>query len=43
VNISTTPLFMDDVTLTAADVPEPGMLAIFGLGLLGLGMSASSQ
>jgi hypothetical protein len=34
-------LFMDDVTLTEADiaVPEPGALALFGLGLLGFGLA----
>lgn len=39
INIGTTQLFMDDVILTAADVPEPGMLAVFGLGLVGLGLA----
>jgi len=41
INYGTTQLFMDDVTLTAADVevPEPGALALFCLSLLGLGFA----
>ena len=31
--------FLDDVRVTSAKVPAPGTLALFGLGLLGLGAS----
>ncbi len=38
VALGSTQLFMDDVILTEADtaVPEPGALALFGIGLVGL-------
>ena len=41
INEGSAQLFMDDVTLSAADVevPAPGTLALFGLGILGLGLA----
>ena len=34
---------LDDVKLTKADVPEPGVLALLGLGALGLGLTGRKR
>ncbi len=37
ISTGTTQLFLDDVTLSSADVPVEGSFALFCLGLVGIG------